>query len=289
MKKSTRRGPTPLRADAYRDIFLHSRVSLWVADVSELRATLRVWRARGIDDLRPYLESHPRIARKAIRSIMVIDVNDETLRLYEAREKTELLGPLACGQESVPWGIELIMAVAEDRHELEMESTALTLRGRKLDVRTRTFIPAEGEPGSFALISIVDISKDKGRDRAPAEERALLRAVIDNIPDQVFFKDREGRFLVVNQALAQWAGVSDPGQLVGKSDLDYFPREVAEKFRDDDQAIMRSGEARVNMEEQISSASGSQGWAQTTKAPIRNASGNVIGLVGIVRLRRRKG
>ncbi|HMK38541.1 MAG TPA: PAS domain S-box protein, partial [Bacteroidota bacterium] len=258
-------------------------MSLWVEDISALRASIKGWQARGIADLRPYLESHPRVVRSATRSISVVDVNDETLRLYEAGEKKELLGPLACGPESIPWAIELIIAVAEDRRELEMESTALTLRGRKLDVRTRTFIPAEGEPDPFVLVSIIDISRDRSLDPTRAEERVLLRAVIDNVPDQVFLKDTEGRFLVVNQALARWAGVGDPGQVVGKSDLDYFPPEAAEKFRRDDQAIMRSGQARANIEEQISSASGSHGWALTTKAPIRDTSGNVIGLVGIVR------
>ncbi|HYW83671.1 MAG TPA: PAS domain S-box protein, partial [Spirochaetia bacterium] len=120
-------------------------------------------------------------------------------------------------------------------------------------------------------------------DRKLAEERALLRAVIDNIPDQVFLKDSEGRFLVVNQALARWAGSADPEELVGRTDLDYFPREVAEKFRSDDQAILRSGTARPNIEELISSASGTHGWALTTKAPVRDPAGRVFGVVGIVR------
>jgi PAS domain S-box-containing protein len=258
-------------------------VSLWVEDISGLRAVIRAWRARGISDLRAYLQSHPVVLRKAVRSIKVVDVNDVTLQLYEAKAKRELLGPLRCDAESIPTALELIMAVAEGRHELESESAALTLKGRKLDILTKTRIRAEGDADPFVLVNVIDISERTRLDRELTEERALLRAVIDNIPDQVFLKDWEGRFLVVNQALALWAGAADSSELVGRSDLDYFPREVAEKFRGDDQAILRSGTARRNIEERISSASGSEGWALTTKAPVRDPAGRVFGLVGIVR------
>src|SRR5208283_2043823 len=223
MRKRMGTRPSRPRADAYRSIFLHSMVSLWVEDISRLREMIQTWRARGITDLRAYLESHPVILRKAVRSIEVVDVNDVTLRLFEARQRQELLGALRGDAESIPGVLELILAIAEGRQDLESESIAMTRKGRQLDILTKTYIPAEGDGEPFALVSVIDISKRKRLDRKLAEERALLRAVIDNIPDQVFLKDRDGRFLVVNQALAHWAGAADPDELVGKSDLDYFP------------------------------------------------------------------
>jgi PAS domain S-box-containing protein len=271
--------------DKYRNVFLHSAVSLWEEDISALRTMIREWRARGIHNLRPYLDSHPRVLRRAIHSIVVVDVNNATLKLYEAKEKNELLGPLdiTLDVESIPQMLEFIMAIAEGKEDFEAESTALTRAGRKLDVIIKTCIPAEVDEYPYVLVSVIDISEHKRLERTLMEERALLRAVIDNIPDQVFLKDREGRFVVANRALAQWACAADPAELVGKSDRDYFPSDVALKFRRDDLAVLEDGKVRANVEEQIVSASGSKAWTLTTKVPIRDQSGNVTGLVGIAR------
>src|SRR5271157_5918376 len=109
MKKRFGTGPSRPRADMYRSVFLHSRVSLWVEDISELRATIQGWRARGISDLRAYLESHPGVLKKAVRSITVVDVNDVALQISEARERRELLGPLRGDAESISGVLEFIL------------------------------------------------------------------------------------------------------------------------------------------------------------------------------------
>jgi len=113
-------------------------VSLWVEDISRLREMIQTWRARGITDLRAYLESHPVILRKAVRSIEVVDVNDVTLRLFEARQRQELLGALRGDAESIPGVLELILAIAEGRQDLESESIAMTRKGWQLDILTKT-------------------------------------------------------------------------------------------------------------------------------------------------------
>ena len=233
----------------------------------------------------PTWASHPSVLRKAIHSISVVDVNNATLQLYEAREKSELLGPLdrTLDAQSVHRVLKLIVAITEGKEEIETESTAVTFTGRKLDLLIKSHIPAEGDEYPYVLVSIIDISARKSLERILTEERALLQAVIDNIPDQVFLKDRESKYMLANRTLAEWAGAADPRQLVGKSDLDMFPRDAAQKYRRDDKTVLRSGRARANIEEQIISASGSQGWALTTKVPVRDQAGRVTGLVGIVR------
>ncbi len=115
-----------------------------------------------------------------------------------------------------------------------------------------------------------------------AEERNLLRALIDNLPDIVYVKDVESRFLLINDIHARLLGEAGVEATLGKTDYDYYPREMADGFRADDVQVMQSG-APVTREERALGADGKEIWILTTKAPLRDADGNVIGLVGIGR------
>jgi PAS domain S-box-containing protein len=114
-------------------------------------------------------------------------------------------------------------------------------------------------------------------------ERALLRTVIDNVPDLIFQKDREGRFVLANLSLARIVGLSDPKDMIGKTDLEAFPRGIAEKFMSDDRVVIETARRQDNIEEPVLSASGSLTWMLTTKVPLLDKTGRVTGLVGIGR------
>ena len=118
---------------------------------------------------------------------------------------------------------------------------------------------------------------------ALATERTLLRTLIDNIPDYIFIKDSEGRFLISNTAHAQSVAISNPEDLNGKTAYDFYPRELAAHFDADDRRVIQSGQALVGAERVTLDAEGNRIWALTTKAPLRDQQGNVIGLVGISR------
>ena len=111
-------------------------------------------------------------------------------------------------------------------------------------------------------------------------ERSRLRTIIDSLPDVMYVKDREGRFEMANQALAQMLGVDSPDALIGKTDFELFPRELATQYNLDDRAILNSGVALLNKEEPVLHADGSSHWISTTKVPVRDPLGQVIGLVG---------
>ena len=113
-----------------------------------------------------------------------------------------------------------------------------------------------------------------------AAERSTLRTIIDNLPDVMYVKDREGRFEVANLALAQMLGVGNPDALIGKTDFDLFPRELATQYDLDDRAILNSGVALLNKEAPVLHADGSSHWISTTKVPLRDLLGRTIGLVG---------
>ncbi len=115
------------------------------------------------------------------------------------------------------------------------------------------------------------------------EERVWLRAMIDQVPDYLFVKDINCRFVVANRAVAADLGHDDSNDLLGKTDLDVHPRERAEEFIANDRTVMRTGKAILDHEEYVVLADGSRRWLSTSKLPLRDVDGNVIGLVGIAR------
>ena len=160
----------------YQSIFEHSTVSLWEEDISLLRSRVNGLVSRGITDLRSYLVEHPEFVREAVRSIQVIDVNKATLRLYEAERKEQLLGPLkiALDEQAVESFREMIIALVEGRREIETESTAQSLRGKKLSLITKSYLPAETDAYPYMLVNVIDITDRK---LADAQVRRLTKRI----------------------------------------------------------------------------------------------------------------
>ena len=120
------------------------------------------------------------------------------------------------------------------------------------------------------------------RDEMLARDRHILRAVIDNIPDFIYAKDKECRFLVANSSVAKQMG-TEPEQLAGKTDFDFYPPDLAHLFFDDEQAVLKSGQALINRAERGLDTEGHEQAILTTKVPFRDNKDNVIGIIGIGR------
>jgi len=117
-----------------------------------------------------------------------------------------------------------------------------------------------------------------------AEELNLLRTLIDNIPDRIYFKDDKGRFLAGNIAVAHQMGAKTPDELIGKTDFDFYPRELAQQFYADEQQIILSGQPLINREKRIvNQTTGEHLWFSTSKIPLRDSYGKIVGIVGIDR------
>ena len=114
------------------------------------------------------------------------------------------------------------------------------------------------------------------------QERVMLRALIDNLPDGVFLKDRESRFIFANQVIAGLMGAPDPSVLSGKTDYDFYPKEVAAALFADEQVVMETRKSLINSEESKSLVGGLR-RILTTKVPFVDARGEVTGLLGITR------
>ncbi len=120
----------------------------------------------------------------------------------------------------------------------------------------------------------------RGRDAAADLER--FKTLADNIPDHVFFKDAEGRYLWANANLLKAHGLKDVASIVGKTVFDINPPERARGFDEDDQRVLR-GESLVNKLEPGSYADGKPMWTLTTKIPLRGPDGSITGLCGIAK------
>src|SRR5262249_21416263 len=120
-------------------------------------------------------------------------------------------------------------------------------------------------------------------EEALSQERYLLRALMDNLPDNVYFKDAASRFLRINKALATSFGLSDPAQAIGKMDFDFFTKEHARPAFADEQEIIRSGQPLVGKEERETWFDGHVSWVSTTKMPFRDKDGKIIGTFGVAR------
>jgi two-component system, sensor histidine kinase and response regulator len=120
-------------------------------------------------------------------------------------------------------------------------------------------------------------------EKALEAERNMLRALIDNLPDYIFIKDADGRFILSNKAHALAGQVSSPEELIGKTAFEAFPQEMAAQFHADDQQILESGKSLINLERHTVDADGNERIVLTTKVPLRDEQGNITGLVGISR------
>jgi PAS domain S-box-containing protein len=116
---------------------------------------------------------------------------------------------------------------------------------------------------------------------ALGHERDLLRALMENLPDSIYFKDADSRFLRVSKSKALRSGLKDAAEAVGKSDFDFFNREDAQASFADEQEIMRSGIPLVGKEEKHVWPDGRTSWVATSKLPLRDQQGRVIGTFGI--------
>lgn len=114
-------------------------------------------------------------------------------------------------------------------------------------------------------------------------ERHLFPAMMEHLPDHVYFKDLSSRFIAVNQAMVEWLGAANREEVVGKTDFDFFSEAHAREAFEAEQRIIATGESVVGREEKETWPGGRQTWVSTTKVPLLDEKGRVLGTFGVSR------
>ena len=179
--------------------------------------------------------------------------------------------------------VESVLDSDQSVHGVEMQIT-LKVNGEEITPWIRISAePLMIDNCRHVVIAVDDITDRKRAEEAVVHEQNLLRSLMNNIPDSIYFKDTESRFIRVNKGLADWHGVSDPAEVVGKTDFDFFTEQHARKSYADEQRILETGQPLVGIEEKETWADGRVTWVSTTKMPLRDEDGRIIGTFGISR------
>jgi PAS domain S-box-containing protein len=152
----------------------------------------------------------------------------------------------------------------------------------RIQVRVAPIV-SEGGNTTGRVGTVEDITERKQAEEALALERYLLDTLMQNVPDSIYFKDEKSRFLRVNRTLAARFGLDDPSQAMGKTDFDFYGDEHAQQTFQDEQRIVSTGKALVDKEERETWPDGRETWLSTTKAPLHDQRGKIVGTFGISR------
>jgi len=215
-----------------------------------------------------------------------IDVNTRVCEMLDIA-KQDLLSKNLFGMElltarSLPVVVSEFEQLMSEKKAASYTTEIQTTGKRILEVEISSFflVKKDNEVDNFVLI-IRDITARNEAERTRAREHELFRTLLDNVPDSVYFKDAEHRFILVNKAKAEHARVR-PDQMVGRTDEDFLPADVAVRLREDDQRVLLSGVPIINKVERIADAFGER-WVMVTKIPRYSVDGEVTGTMGISR------
>jgi len=140
-------------------------------------------------------------------------------------------------------------------------------------------IPDAG--GEVLVGTLVDVTERRQWEERLANERAILRTLVDHLPVAIYLKDTATRKTLVNPVDQRNLGVRSEAEALGRTDFEFFPREQAEAFYADDMQVLTTGVPVLNREERITRPDGTSGWLLTSKVPLRDVSGRIVGLAGI--------
>ncbi|MEA3207273.1 MAG: hypothetical protein QOE70_330 [Chthoniobacter sp.] len=164
----------------------------------------------------------------------------------------------------------------------ERRSVENALQAAHVELEARV-IQRTGELAQTNAALEAEMAERRLADQALAQERQRLSTLMDSVPDNIYFKDEESRFLQANRAVAQRFHLHSPDEVIGKSDRDFFAPQHAEAAREDELQVMKTETPLIGKIEHETFPDGRQRWALTTKMPLRDVHGQVVGTFGISR------
>ena len=153
--------------------------------------------------------------------------------------------------------------------------------GRPIWLIFSLILTPPGDTGeTFVQATFVDITERRHSEEELYRSRQMLQSILDNIPQRVFWKDRNSTYLGCNRAFATDAGLNNPEEILGKKDFDLTWSGTADLYCADDRLVMERGAAKLNFDESETRPDGSMLWRLTNKLPMRDREGNVTGVLG---------
>lgn len=179
---------------------------------------------------------------------------------------------------------------ADDRQVMESETDFETIEEFQTPSGERRFThvmktPSYNAAGELTgILGVFSDVTDRMRiENALEQERYLLDNLMQGSPDNIYFKEADGRYLRINPAKAASSGLKSPGEAIGKSDADFFGPDHQRAAMADEQRIMQTGEPLIGKEERNVYPDGQVRWMSTTKMPLRDRQGNIVGTFGVSR------
>ena len=220
-----------------------------------------------------------------IESGILLDCNEAACTLVE-RQKEELIGE---HQSILHPPDELVDGYSESfrKHfmgepERMLSARVVTKSGIIKDVEIKAkILNVRGKKIMQGFFN--DVTERKRAEEALANEQYLLNSLIETIPDGIYFKDNNSRFIRINNMQAKRFGLNDPQEAIGKTDYDFFDEEHARPAFEDEQRIIVTGEPLIGLQEKEVWPDGHTTWVSTTKMPLRDKTGKIIGIMGISR------
>jgi len=171
-------------------------------------------------------------------------------------------------------------ALAGELATYSLEKRYIRRDGQTIWVRLiSSLLRDEAGAARYFIAQIEDITERRAAEIALADERDLLQTLMNQLPDAIYVKDKASRFVRLNPPATRTLGIEDPTEALGKTDFDFFPEGLARRFFAEEQQVMTTGEPLLNrLEPQSEDEEGI--WWLTSTAPVRDATGAIVGLVG---------
>ncbi|RDV00721.1 EAL domain-containing protein [Trinickia dinghuensis] len=253
------------------------------------RARARISSEEGEARFREYFEEHPLpMLIYDVETLTIAAINGAAVRQY-GYEREELAGMSIAALRPAEESAEFIARFI--KYAARMGSANPSPSSGSSDMRThvrkdgsRFFVEPSYHFLTYAnrracFVVAIDVTEKENAKEALRQSKQMLEAVIDSVPQRIFWKDTESRYLGCNRAFAQDVGVDDTSQIVGLTDYDLPWRAAAANARLRDSEVIQAGEALSNYEEFSPAANGAWRWLRKTKVPLRNTHGEVMGLL----------